>query len=206
MELNLSGLDGQVNFASTLGRVMVDGGLKKLAHCNISRNSIGRQGCEKLMEGILSKQVPQLSHLDLSVCTLTDNGLNAICKRRALFLSKKAPVVLYYIYINTYMVAVCVLFIHNPSHQLVLLCQLCAPPGLAMRQEAFERIVYLNVSANIILTSLVHLATVLKLNVCKKLRTLDISKNTPPGERRGLPYIFKEKWFEENRHLKIIGD
>ena len=114
MELNLSGLDGQVNFASTLGRVMVDGGLKKLAHCNISRNSIGRQGCEKLMEGILSKQVPQLSHLDLSVCTLTDNGLNAICKRRALFLLKKAPVVVI-LYLHKYIYGCCLCVVHTQS-------------------------------------------------------------------------------------------
>ena len=51
VELRLSSVDGQIKFAMALAQVISDGNLPNLVVCDISRNSIGRQGCERLMEG-----------------------------------------------------------------------------------------------------------------------------------------------------------
>ena len=79
VDLQLSCLDGALEFALELARVISDGNLPNLERCDVSKNSIGRQGCERLMESFEQNTSPRLRSLNLSVCTLSDSGVSLIC-------------------------------------------------------------------------------------------------------------------------------
>ena len=53
---------------------------------------------------------------------------------------------------------------------------------------------------------MVFVAEVLKLGRCAALRELHISKNVPPGERKGLPFCFRDKFFRNHEKLKLINE
>ena len=74
-----------------------------------------------------------------------------------------------------------------------------------MREGRMETLKVLDISANNVLRSLVNVAECLKQGWCKSLRVLDVSKNTPPGEKGGLLWVWKDKFFTEGK-LKIVGD
>lgn len=191
VDLNLSSLDGSAEFALELARVISDGNLPRLVRCDISKNSLGRQGCERLMEvraprerdSVNGSSNPNSSDppnpAPLGICPSFAQAFEqgtCPCPRR----------------LN---LSVCTL----SDAGVHLIC-------LAMRAGVFKGLEALDLSANNARTSMVFVAEVLKLGSCPALRELTISKNVPPGERKGLPFCFRDKFFRSHERLKIVDE
>ena len=78
--LNLSSIDGMIEFATSLGHAFSERRCPHLTSLDVSRNSLCRPGCAALCSGFLSGHVPLLSSLHLSACNLTADGLRALAQ------------------------------------------------------------------------------------------------------------------------------